>query len=128
MERNARFFYDHAEQTENGRIYRDKDYRTAPDDAIVYMGEYDLDDVDTLVSEGKNPTETELFEHYLLGSSKNSIRIEIKDVYPKATDEWIDRHDLISKVIEACSWEATCTIVDQMEDWDEIWEDYPEES
>lgn len=129
MERNAKFFLDNAEQTENGRIYRDKDYKTAPDDAIVYMGEYDLDDVDTLVNENKkNPTEKELFEHWLLGSSKNSIRIEIKDYYPNATDEWIDRHDLISKVIEACSWEGTATIVDQMDDWDEIWEDYPEES
>lgn len=127
MERNAKFFLDNVEQTENGAIYRDKDYRTAPESEIVYICEYDLCELQSLCNKRIDFTDEEMLKH-AIGDTKATIRRTIKDYWINATDEWIDRHDLISKIIEACSWESPATMIDQMGDWDEIWEDYPEEN
>lgn len=70
-------------------------------------------------------TDKELVEEGI-ASTKNSVRAEIKQYYPNATDEWIDKHNLVDAIIAECSWEYTSTQVDQMSEWDEIWDDYPE--
>lgn len=127
MERNAKFFLDNQEQTENGTIYRDKNYKAAPDNEIVYICEFDLGVLQSFYDDGENLTEEEMLERGI-GDTKATIRRTIKDYWINAIGEWIDRHDLISKIIEACSWESPATMIDQMGDWDEIWEDYPEEN
>lgn len=127
MERNAKFFLDNKEQTENGIIYRDKNYKAAPDNEIVYICEFDLGVLQSFYDDGENLTEEEMLERGI-GDTKATIRRTIKDYWINAIGEWIDRHDLISKIIEACSWESPATMIDQIGDWDEIWEDYPEEN
>lgn len=127
MERNARFFLDNAEQTENGRIYRDKDYRNTPDDAIVYIGEFDLGVLQSFYNDGEDLTEEEMLKQGI-GDTKATIRRTIKDYWINATDEWIDKHDLINCIISECTWESPATMIDQMGEWDEIWDDYPEEN
>ena len=90
-----------------------------------HIGEYGLDDITRKVEAGEVMTDKELVEEGIV-STKNSIRTEIKQYYPNATDEWIDKHDLIDDIIQSCSWEYTSTKVDQMGDWD-IWDDYPKD-
>ena len=34
---------------------------------------------------------------------------------------------LINLIISECTWESPATMIDQMGDWDEIWDDYPNE-
>lgn len=118
-------YLDDTTETENGTIYRKEDWEKADDDEIIYIGEYGLDDLTRKVEEGEVMTDKQLVEEGI-ASTKNSIRAEIKQYYPNATDEWIDKHDLIADIIQSCSWEYTATMVDQMGDWD-IWDDYPED-
>lgn len=127
MERTAKFFLDNISATENGYVYKREDYETAPDNEIVYICEFDLTQLQTFCDDGEDITEEEMLEQGI-GDTKATIRRTIKDYWTNAIDEWIDRHDMISKIIEACSWESPATMIDQMGDWDEIWEDYPEEN
>lgn len=110
--------------TENGTIYRKEDWENADPDEIIYICEFRLNELGKMIEEGKNPTDDELIEQNI-ASSKNSIRAEIKQYFPKATDEWIDKHDLIADIMRFVSWEHTETVVVQMDEWD-IWDDYPE--
>lgn len=121
---NANKYLENTIETENGTIYRKDDWENADPDEIIYIGEFGLTELDKLIEEGKNPTDAELIEQNI-ASSKNSIRAEIKQYYPEATDEWIDKHDLIADIMEFASWEYTATVVDQIDEWD-IWDDYPE--
>ena len=121
---NANKYLENTIETENGTIYRKEDWENADPDEIIYIGEFGLTELDKLIEEGKNPTDAELIEQNI-ASSKNSIRAEIKQYYPEATDEWIDKHDLIADIMEFASWEYTATVVDQIDEWD-IWDDYPE--
>ena len=112
-------------QTENGTIYLKEDWENADPDEIIYIGEYGLDDLTRKVEAGEAMTDNELVEEGI-ASTKNSIRADIKRYYPNATDEWIDKHNLIANIIGCCSWEYAATMVDQISDWD-IWDDYPED-
>lgn len=121
---NANKYLENTIETENGTIYRKDDWENADPDEIIYIGEFGLTELDKLIEEGKNPTDAELIEQNI-ASSKNTIRAEIKQYYPEATDEWIDKHDLIADIMEFASWEYTATVVAQIDEWD-IWDDYPE--
>lgn len=121
---NANKYLENTELTENGIIYRKKDWENADPDEIIYIGEYGLTELGKMIEEGKNPTDAELIEQDI-ASSKNSIRAEIKQYYPETTDEWIDKHDLIADIMQFASWEYTATVVAQMDEWD-IWDDCPE--
>jgi len=121
---NANKYLENTIETENGTIYRKDDWENADPDEIIYIGEFGLTELDKMIETGKNPTDAELIEQNI-ASSKNSIRAEIKQYYPEATDEWIDKHDLIADIMEFASWEYTATVVDQIDEWD-IWDDYPE--
>ena len=126
MERNAKFFLDNEEQTENGYVYKREDYNTAPENEIVYIGEFGLVTLEIYSNKGIDLTDEQIIEKQL-GDTPNTIRQTIKDYYPNATDEWIDKHDLINLIISECTWESPATMIDQMGDWDEIWDDYPNE-
>ena len=123
---NIKKYIDGQIQTENGNVYKREDYTTAPDNEIVYIGEYDLDELQKLCDDGTDLTDEEIIEKSL-GDSRNSIRQTIKDYWTNATDEWIDKHDLIDDIIQSCTWECTATMIVQMGDWDEIWDDYPDD-
>ena len=122
---HMRSYLNSTTQTENGTIYLKNDWENADPDEIIYIGEYGLDDITRKVEAGEVMTDKELVEEGIV-STKNSIRAEIKQYYPNATDEWIDKHELIDDIIQSCSWEYTSTKVDQMGDWD-IWDDYPKD-
>ena len=122
---HMRSYLNSTTQTENGTIYLKNDWENADPDEIIYIGEYGLDDLTRKVEAGEVKSDEELVAEGI-ASTKNSIRAEIKQYYPNATDEWIDKHDLIVDIIQSCSWEYTATMVDQMGDWD-IWDDYPED-
>lgn len=122
---NIKKYIDGQIQTENGYVYKREDYTTAPDNEIVYIGEYDLGELQKLCDDGTDLTDEEIIEKSL-GDSRNSIRQTIKDYWTNATDEWIDKHDLIDDIIQSCTWECTATMIVQMGDWD-IWDDYPDD-
>lgn len=122
---NIKKYLDNEEQTENGYVYKREDYDTAPENEIVYIGEYDLGELQRLCDDGTDLTDEEMLEQGI-GDTKATIRRTIKDYYPNATDEWIDKHKLIADIIQSCTWESPATMIDQMGDWD-IWDDYPEE-
>lgn len=111
-------------QTENGFIYLNEDWKNAGDDEIIYISEYGLEDLAEGIKDGTLTTDQELVKEGI-ASTKKSIREDIKEFYPNATDEWIDKHDLVAAVIQSCSWEDAATVIDQMEEWD-IWDNYPE--
>lgn len=121
---NMQFYLDNAEQTENGCVYKNRNYDTAGDDEIVYISEDGLNQLQIRFDEGKSLSDSELVKMHI-ASTKNSIRQTIKDYWTKATDEWIDKHELIADVIQSCTWEYAATMIDQMGNWD-IWDDYPE--
>lgn len=123
---NIKKYIDGQIQTENGYVYKREDYTTAPDDEIVYIGEYSLGTLEQMLNKNQDLTDNEIIEKSL-GDSRNSIRQTIKDYWTKATDEWIDKHGLIDDIIQACTWESPATMIDQMGDWDEIWDDYPDD-
>lgn len=124
---NIKKYIDGEIQTENGTIWRKEDYKNANPDEIVYIGEYDLDALEEYYDKGQDLTDEEIIEKQI-GDTRNTIRQTIKQYYPNATDEWIDKHHVIDIVIEACSWECCATIIDQIDDWGgDIWDDYPEE-
>lgn len=113
-------------QTDDGMVYRKENWEKADPDEIIYIGENGLCDIMQYVENGEAKTDDELVE-LNIASTKNSIRENIKEVYPDATDEWIDKHDLITRIVQCCSWEYATTIIDRMEEaWDDIWDDYPE--
>lgn len=122
---NIKKYIDGEIQTENGTIWRKEDYKNANPDEIVYIGEYDLDALEEYYDKGQDLTDEEIIEKQI-GDTRNTIRQTIKQYYPNATDEWIDKHNLVDTIIAECSWEYTSTQVDQMSEWDEIWDDYPE--
>lgn len=121
---NIKKYLDNVSATENGYVYKREDYDTAPDDEIVYIGEFDLDTLQKFCDDGEDLTDNEIIEKSL-GDSRNTIRQTIKVYLPNATDEWIDKHNLIDDIIQSCTWECPATMIDQMDDWD-IWVDYPE--
>lgn len=121
---HIRSYLNSTTQSENGTIYRKENWENADPDEIIYIGEYGLDDLTRKVEAGEAMTDKELVEEGI-ASTKNSVRAEIKQYYPNATDEWIDKHNLVDTIIAECSWEYTSTQVDQMSEWDEIWDDYP---
>ena len=123
---NIQKYLDNQIQTENGNVYKREDYAIAPDNEIVYISEFDLATLQTFCDDGEDLTDNEIIEKSL-GDSRISIRQTIKDYWTKATDEWIDKHNLIDCIIQACTWESPATMADQMGEWDEIWDDYPEE-
>jgi len=112
-------------QTDDGMVYRKENWENADPDEIIYIGENGLCDIMQYVENGEVKTDDELVE-LNIASTKNSIRETIKEIYPDATDEWIDKHDLITHIVQCCSWEYASTIIDQMSEWDDIWDDYPE--
>lgn len=112
-------------QTDDGMVYRKENWENADPNEIIYIGENGLCDIMQYVENGEAKTDDELVE-LNIASTKNSIRETIKVVYPDATDEWIDKHDLITHIVQCCSWEYASTIIDQMSEWDDIWDDYPE--
>ena len=122
---NIKKYLDEAIETENGTVYKREDYATAGNDEIIYISEYGLNDLEELYENNQDLTDAELVEKQI-ASTKNSIHQTIKDYWTKATDEWIDKHDLIDDVFQSCTWEYAATMIDQMGDWD-IWDDYPEE-
>lgn len=122
---HMRSYLNSTSQTENGTIYLKEDWENADPDEIIYIGEYGLDDLTRKVEAGEAMTDNELVEEGI-ASTKNSIRADIKRYYPNATDEWIDKYNLIANIIGCCSWEYAATMVDQMDEWD-IWDDYPED-
>ena len=122
---HMRTYLNSTTHTDNGIYYLKNGWGNADPDEIIYIGEYGLDDLTRKVEAGEVMTDKELVEEGI-ASTKNSIRAEIKQYYPNATDEWIDKHDLIGNIICCCSWEYTATMVDQIADWD-IWDDYPED-
>ena len=122
---HMRNYLNSTSQTENGTIYLKEDWENADPDEIIYIGEYGLDDLTRKVEAEEAMTDNELVEEGI-ASTKNSIRADIKRYYPNATDEWIDKHNLIANIIGCCSWEYAATMVDQISDWD-IWDDYPED-
>ena len=122
---NIRKYLDNQTETENGYVYKREDYTTAPDNEIVYISELSLAVLQNFCVVGEDLTDNEIIEK-ILGDSRNSIRQTIKDYWTNATDEWIDKHNLIDCIIEACTWESPATLCDQMGDWDEIWDDYPD--
>lgn len=121
---NIQKYLDNTEPTENGYVYKRKDYDTAPENTIVYLCEYDLCELQTLCDDGKDLTDEEMLKH-AIGDTKATIRRTIKDYWTNATDEWIDKHDLINCIIGECTWESPATMIDQMGNWD-IWDDYPD--
>lgn len=123
---NIKKYIDGQIQTENGYVYKREDYTTAPDNEIVYIDEYDLGELQTLCDDGKDLTDEEMLEQGI-GYTKATIRQTIKDYWTNATDEWINKHGLIECIIQACTWESPATMIDQMGDWDEIWDDYPDD-
>ena len=122
---NIKKYLDNQTETENGYVYKREDYDTAPENEIVYIGEYDLGELQTLCDDGKDLTDEEMLEQGI-GDTKATIRQTIKDYWTNATDEWIDKHDLIDDIIQSCTWECPATMIDQMGDWD-IWDDYPDD-
>lgn len=122
---NIEKYLNNQTETENGHVYKREDYTTAPDNEIVYIGEYDLGELQTFCDDGEDLTDEEMLEQGI-GDTKITIRRTIKDYWPNATDEWIDKHSLIDCIIQACTWESPATMCDQMGDWDEIWDDYPD--
>lgn len=122
---NIRKYLDNQTETENGYVYKREDYTTAPDNEIVYISELSLAVLQDFCVVGEDLTDNEIIEK-ILGDSRNSIRQTIKDYWTNATDEWIDKHNLIDRIIQACTWESPATMIDQMGDWDEIWDDYPD--
>ena len=122
---NIQKYLDNQEQTENGYVYKREDYNTAPENEIVYIGEYDLAQLQTFCDDGEDLTDEEMLEQGI-GDTKATIRRTIKEYHPNATDEWIDKHDLINDIIQSCTWESPATMIDQMDSWD-IWDDYNEE-
>ncbi|MBQ2176939.1 MAG: hypothetical protein II453_18430 [Alphaproteobacteria bacterium] len=121
---HMRTYLNSTTQTNNGTIYLKENWQNADPDEIIYIGEYGLDDLERKIEANEVMTDAELVEEGI-ASTKNSIRADIKRYYPEATDEWIDKHDLIADIIECCSWEYAATMIDQIGDWD-IWDDYPE--
>ena len=122
---NIKKYIDGQIQTENGYVYKREDYTTAPDNEIVYIDEYSLGTLEQMLDQNQDLTNNEIIEESL-GDSRTSIRQTIKDYWPNATDEWIDKHDLIDDIIQTCTWECPATMIDQMGDWD-IWDDYPDD-
>lgn len=124
---NIQKYLDNTEPTENGYVYKRKDYDTAPENTIVYICEFDLCELQTLCDDGKDLTDEEMLKHVpTIGDTKATIRRTIKDYWTNATDEWIDKHDLTNCIIGECTWESPATMIDQMGDWD-IWDDYPDD-
>lgn len=123
---NIKKYLDGAINTENGTVYKHKDYTTAGNDEIVYIDEFSLGELEKMYENNQDLTDKEIIKKSF-GDSRNSIRQTIKDYWPNATDEWIDKHNLIDCIIQACTWESPATMADQMGEWDEIWDDYPEE-
>ena len=123
---NIKKYIDGQIQTENGYVYKRKDYTTTPDNEIVYIDEYSLGELKQMFNQNQDLTDKEIIEKSL-GDSRKSIRQTIKDYWTNATDEWIDKHNLIDDIIQACTWESPATMIDQMGDWDEIWDDYPDD-
>lgn len=122
---NIEKYLNNQTKTENGYVYKREDYTTAPDNEIVYIGEFDLATLQTFCDDGEDLTDNEIIEKSL-GDSRDSIRQTIKDSWTNATDKWIDKHNLINRIIQACTWESPTTMINQMGDWDEIWDDYPD--
>jgi hypothetical protein len=106
-------------------VYRKENWENADPDEIIYIGENGLRDIMQYIENGEAKTDDELVE-LNIAATKNSIRETIKFIYPDATDEWIDKHDLITHIVQCCLWEYPSTIIDQMGEWDDIWDDYPE--
>lgn len=122
---NIQKYLDNQTETENGYVYKREDYTTATDNEIVYICEYELGELQTFYDDGEDLTDEEMLEQGI-GDTKATIRKTIKDYWTNATDEWIDKHNLIDCIIQACTWESPATMCDQMGDWDEIWDDYPD--
>jgi hypothetical protein len=121
---NIEKYLNNQTETENGYVYKREDYETAPDNEIVYIGEFDLATLQTFCDDGEDLTDNEIIEKSF-GDSRNSIRQTIKDYWPNATDEWIDKHNLITDIIQSCTWECPATMCAQIGAWD-IWDDYPD--
>lgn len=122
---NIQKYLDGAVNTENGTVYKREDYTTAKPNEIVYIDEFSLGELQKAYEQGRDLTDKEIIKKDL-GESRNSIREVIHGYWPFATDEWIDKHNLIDCIIQECTWESAATMADQMNEWDDIWDDYPE--
>lgn len=122
---NIQKYLDGATNTENGTVYKREDYTKAKSNEIVYIDEFSLGQLQIMRNQGRDLTDKEIIKKDL-GESRNSIREVIHGNWPYATDEWIDKHNLIDCIIQECTWESAATMAAQMDEWDEIWDDYPD--
>lgn len=114
-------------RTENGCVYKRGDYHVALSNEIVYIDESSLAELEIMASQGNDLTDDEIINQGL-GYSRESIKGMIKETWPDATDEWITEHDIISKIIQLCSWENPGIQIEAMAEWEgDIWRDYPQD-
>lgn len=121
---NIKKYLDDATETENGCVYKVENLDAVTDDEIVYISEYGIEQLKNALENDYDLSDSQIIKRQF-GDTKNTIRQTIKDYHPAATDEWIDKHDLIADLVQSCTWESIATMCDQMDNWD-IWDDYPE--
>lgn len=122
--RNIDKYIEEAQYCDEGRYYRNSDYKNAKDDEIVYISDYSL-------SERLNDAKFDLTDAELIdkgiAETKRTIRDAIKWHFDSATNAWIDKHDLVNNIIESCHGKAITTEIYEISEDDEVMEDYPKE-
>lgn len=111
-------YIDNATSTDNGFAFKDDKAFDNDFDAICYVPEAGLDELDEYKSEGKDFTDKELVERYT-GYSRNSLRqliLEYMQQYdPQFTLEDVVESEIDVIVFQFCDWQCPGTFLDESE-------------
>ena len=111
-------YIDNAAFTDNGFAFKDNKAFDNDFDAICYVPEAGLDELDEYKSDEKDFTDKELVEEYI-GYSRNSLRqliLEYMQQYnPKFSLEDVVEHKIDVIVFQHCNWECPETFLNESE-------------
>jgi hypothetical protein len=100
--------------TDNGLVYKDNDKYKQDSNAVCYISEYSLEDLDTLKEQGKDLTDEEI-KSQGIGYSRDMIREAIKERLG-VSDNKINEKNFDDDVFEELSWQHVSTYLDEFED------------
>ena len=111
-------YIDNATSTDNGFVFKDDKAFDNDFDAICYVPEAGLDELDEYKSEGKDFTDKELVERYT-GYSRNSLRQIIlgfmQQYDPQFTLEDVVESEIDVVVFQFCDWQCPETFLNESE-------------
>lgn len=108
-------YLNNTEQTMNGVVFKDRNAFNKKK-GVCYIGEYGLEELESLREEGIDLTDDEIVEKGV-GSSYASIKSEVGDKWKELNDEVKEEcsiEEIVADVFESSDWTFISTTIDQM--------------